>query len=91
MDRDAEVEVIRRAYAKQIMAGFGVSDRRIEAAFASVKSEAFLGRCLGEAWGRSRGGRLANRAMVSVMCRPRPGTPCTSMTTWWSASFQSAP
>ena len=44
MDRDAELEIIRRAYAKQIMAGFGVSDRRIEAAFASVKREDFLGR-----------------------------------------------
>jgi hypothetical protein len=44
MDRDAELEIIRRAYAKQIMAGFGVSDRRIETAFASVKHEYFLGR-----------------------------------------------
>jgi protein-L-isoaspartate(D-aspartate) O-methyltransferase len=44
MDRDAELEIIRRAYAKQIMAVFGVSDRRIEAAFASVKREDFLGR-----------------------------------------------
>jgi protein-L-isoaspartate(D-aspartate) O-methyltransferase len=44
MDRDAEEEVIRRAYAKQIMAACGVSDRRIETAFASVKREHFLGR-----------------------------------------------
>jgi protein-L-isoaspartate(D-aspartate) O-methyltransferase len=44
MDRDAEQEVIRRAYAKQIMAASGVSNRRIEAAFASVKREDFLGR-----------------------------------------------
>jgi protein-L-isoaspartate(D-aspartate) O-methyltransferase len=44
MDRDAELETIRRAFAKQIMAVFGVSDRRIEAAFASVKREDFLGR-----------------------------------------------
>ena len=44
MDRDAELEIIRRTYAKQIMAGFGVSDRHIEAAFASVKREDFLGR-----------------------------------------------
>jgi protein-L-isoaspartate(D-aspartate) O-methyltransferase len=44
MDRDAELEIIRRAYAKHIMAGLGVSDRRIEAAFASVKREDFLGR-----------------------------------------------
>src|ERR1700747_580096 len=44
MDRDAELEIIRRAYAKQIMAGFGVSDRRLEAAFAAVRREDFLGR-----------------------------------------------
>jgi protein-L-isoaspartate(D-aspartate) O-methyltransferase len=43
MDRDAERAVIRRAYAKQIMAACGISDRRIEAAFASVKREDFLG------------------------------------------------
>ena len=44
MDRDAELEMTCCAYAKQIMAGFGVSDRRIEAAFASVEREDFLGR-----------------------------------------------
>jgi protein-L-isoaspartate(D-aspartate) O-methyltransferase len=44
MDRDAELEVIRRAYAKHVMAASGVSNRRIEAAFASVKREDFLGR-----------------------------------------------
>ena len=44
MDRDTELEIIRRAYAKQIMAAARVSNRRIEAAFASVKREDFLGR-----------------------------------------------
>jgi len=44
MDRDAEREVIRRAYAKRVMAAAGVSNRRIEAAFAAVKREDFLGR-----------------------------------------------
>jgi hypothetical protein len=44
MDRDGEREIIRRAYAKQIMAACGTSDRRIEAAFASVKREDFLAR-----------------------------------------------
>ena len=43
VDRDAEQDVIRRAYAKQIMAVCGVSNRRIEAAIASVKREDFLG------------------------------------------------
>ena len=44
MDSDAELDIIRRAYAKQILAACGVSNRRIEAAFASVKREDFLGR-----------------------------------------------
>ena len=44
MDRDTEQDIIRRAYARQIMAVFGVSDGRIEAAFASVKREDYLGR-----------------------------------------------
>jgi protein-L-isoaspartate(D-aspartate) O-methyltransferase len=44
MDRDSEQQIIRRAFARQIMAVVGVSDRRIEAAFASVKREDFLGR-----------------------------------------------
>ena len=43
MDREAELEVIRRAYAKQIMAAAGVSDRRLEAAFATAPREQFLG------------------------------------------------
>jgi hypothetical protein len=42
MDRDAELEIVRRAYAKHIMASLGLSDRRIEAAFAAVKREHFL-------------------------------------------------
>ena len=44
MDRDTEQEVIRRAYAKRIMAAIGVSSRRIEDALAAVKREDFLGR-----------------------------------------------
>jgi protein-L-isoaspartate(D-aspartate) O-methyltransferase len=44
MDRDTELEIIRRAYAKHVMAAAGVVDRRIEAAFAAVKREDFLGR-----------------------------------------------
>jgi protein-L-isoaspartate O-methyltransferase len=43
MDRDTELEIVRRAYAKQIMASIGVFDRRIETAFAAVKREDFLG------------------------------------------------
>jgi protein-L-isoaspartate(D-aspartate) O-methyltransferase len=43
MDREQELEVIRRAYAKQIMAEFGVVDARVEAAFSTVRREHFLG------------------------------------------------
>ncbi len=44
MDRDSELAIVRRAYAKQIMAAAGISDRRVEAAFAAVPREHFLGR-----------------------------------------------
>jgi protein-L-isoaspartate(D-aspartate) O-methyltransferase len=44
MDRDTELEIIRRAYAKQVMAVAGIFDRRVENAFAAVKREDYLGR-----------------------------------------------
>ena len=44
MDRDSRLGIIRRAYAKQIIAAAGVKDRRLENAFAAVPREAFLGR-----------------------------------------------
>ena len=43
VDRDAELAIIRRAYAKQVMAAARASEPRVEAAFAAVKREAFLG------------------------------------------------
>jgi protein-L-isoaspartate(D-aspartate) O-methyltransferase len=43
MDREQELKVIRRAYAKQILAEFSVVDPRVEAAFAAVRREDFLG------------------------------------------------
>ena len=43
MDNDAELAVVRRAYAKQILAAVNVSGSRLETAFASVKREQFLG------------------------------------------------
>src|SRR5438094_4494244 len=43
MERESELAVVRRAYAKHIMAAAGIADRRIEAAFAAVPREAFLG------------------------------------------------
>ena len=44
MDRDTRLDIVRRAYAKQIMAAAGLSDRRLENAFATVPREVFLGR-----------------------------------------------
>lgn len=42
MDQD-ELEIVRRAYAKQVMAAAGVEDERVEAAYAAVRRERFLG------------------------------------------------
>jgi protein-L-isoaspartate(D-aspartate) O-methyltransferase len=43
MDRQTELAIVRRAYAKQIMAAAQVSDPRIEAAYAEIRREDFLG------------------------------------------------
>jgi protein-L-isoaspartate(D-aspartate) O-methyltransferase len=43
MDKRAELAIIRRAYAKQVLAAAGVTDPRIEAAYAEVPREDFLG------------------------------------------------
>jgi protein-L-isoaspartate(D-aspartate) O-methyltransferase len=43
MDRPLELQIIRRAYAKQIMAIFNVLDAQIESAFSTVPREDFLG------------------------------------------------
>ena len=43
MDRATELSIVRRAHAKQITAAVRVDDRRIEAAFAEVRREHFLG------------------------------------------------
>jgi len=43
MDRESELAIVRRAYAKHVMAAAGVADRRVEAAFAAVRREHFLG------------------------------------------------
>ena len=44
MDREVELEIVRRAYAKRVMFAAGVEDRRVELAFAAVSREHFLGR-----------------------------------------------
>ena len=43
MDREAELAIIRRAYAKQVMATVSVDDAFVEAAFSAVHREDFLG------------------------------------------------
>jgi protein-L-isoaspartate(D-aspartate) O-methyltransferase len=43
MDRQEELAIVRRAYAKQILAAARISDSRIEAAFSEVRREDFLG------------------------------------------------
>jgi protein-L-isoaspartate(D-aspartate) O-methyltransferase len=43
MDHEAELVIIRRAYAKQVLATVSVDDPRVEAAFAEVRRENFLG------------------------------------------------
>lgn len=48
-----EMSVIRRAFAKQVLAVVGIQDARLEAAFASVPRERFLG---DPPWTMSRGG-----------------------------------
>lgn len=39
----AELDIVRRAFAMQVMAAAGVVDARVEAAFAAVRREHFLG------------------------------------------------
>ena len=43
MAAKSDIEIIRRAYAKQVLAAAGVADRRLAAAFAAVPRENFLG------------------------------------------------
>jgi protein-L-isoaspartate(D-aspartate) O-methyltransferase len=43
MDGQNELTIVRRAYARQILAAAGVVDARIEAAYAAVRREDFLG------------------------------------------------
>jgi protein-L-isoaspartate(D-aspartate) O-methyltransferase len=43
MDRERELKIIRQAYAKQVTAAAGVGDPQVEAAFAAVAREDFLG------------------------------------------------
>jgi protein-L-isoaspartate(D-aspartate) O-methyltransferase len=42
MDREAKLEIIRQAYAKQVLASVGVDDARLEEAYAAVRRERYL-------------------------------------------------
>jgi len=69
MKRYIDQDIIRCAYAKQIAALFGMIDRRVEAAFAPVKREDYLGR---GPW------QIVRWGLGYVP--PRAVTRCTSMT-----------
>jgi protein-L-isoaspartate(D-aspartate) O-methyltransferase len=43
MDKRLELEIVRRAYAKHLMAAIGLNDLGLEKAFASIPREDFLG------------------------------------------------
>jgi protein-L-isoaspartate(D-aspartate) O-methyltransferase len=43
MDKQTELETVRRAYAKQILAAAGLNDPRLELAYASIRREDFMG------------------------------------------------
>jgi protein-L-isoaspartate(D-aspartate) O-methyltransferase len=43
IDRETELRIIRRAYAKQVLATVSVEDRDLEEAFAHVRREHFVG------------------------------------------------
>jgi protein-L-isoaspartate O-methyltransferase len=43
MEREQELAIIRRAYAKQVLAEWQVDDPRLELAFTQVRREDFLG------------------------------------------------
>jgi protein-L-isoaspartate(D-aspartate) O-methyltransferase len=43
VNREQELAIIRRAYAKQVLASVKVSDERVEAAFAAAERERYLG------------------------------------------------
>jgi protein-L-isoaspartate(D-aspartate) O-methyltransferase len=43
MDRETELRIVRRAYARQILALFNVVDPAVEAAYAAVPRERYLG------------------------------------------------
>jgi len=43
VNREHEISIVRRAYAKQVLASVKVNDTRVEAAFATIERETYLG------------------------------------------------
>ena len=43
LNREQEICIVRRAYAKQVLASVNVNNARVEAAFAAVERETYLG------------------------------------------------
>jgi len=43
MNRESELAIVRQAYAKHVLGAAGITDRRVEKAFAAVRREDFLG------------------------------------------------
>jgi len=78
MERQAELAIVRRAYAKQILATARVRDTRIEAAFAAVPREIFLGAgpwqmmCWPRAYISTPDGQLAERLARRRLLDPAP-------------------
>ena len=91
---EAELAIVRRAYAKQVMQPFNVAHPRVEAAFAAVRREAFLGpgpwpilHSRRYATTRRGHGRSCTRV---AMRRRRTTTLSISTRICWSASYRSA-
>jgi protein-L-isoaspartate(D-aspartate) O-methyltransferase len=45
MDKQTELAIVRRAYAKQVLANASIDEPRLEAPYAEVSREHFLGPC----------------------------------------------
>ena len=78
-DRETELAIVRRAYAKHVLANANVDDARVEAAFAAVRREHFLGP-----------GPWAMLRWPSRYVATPSDDPVISTRMRWSASFRSA-
>ena len=85
MDRQAELGIIRAAYAKQILAAAWVVDNaRLEAALSATRREDFLG--AGPWWILRRFGDYVTTpgcVVIRADLPPEPNPLCPSLTTVW--------